>query len=111
MSKIGVSLNINVTKIEKERLISGAKGKYLDATVFIDLGEADQYGNHGFISQDVSKEERAAGVNGPILGNVKVFWTDQKEQAPSSSAKAYNVQYQCGALPGGFDDFDDDLVF
>jgi hypothetical protein len=32
------------------------------------------------VTQDVSKEERAKDVKGPILGNVKVFWTDN--QAP-----------------------------
>ena len=57
MSKIGVSLKIAVNKIDKERLFKG-KNTYLDATVFIDLGDADEYGNHGMITQDVSKEEK-----------------------------------------------------
>ena len=30
MAKIGVSLKINVSQIDKERLFSGQKGKYLD---------------------------------------------------------------------------------
>jgi hypothetical protein len=33
----------------------------------------DQYGNHGFIVQSVSKEERESGVKGTVLGNVKIF--------------------------------------
>ena len=61
MAKVGVSLKIDVTKIDKARLFKGQKGTYLDATVFIDLCEADQYGNHGMITQDVSKEERQQG--------------------------------------------------
>lgn len=85
MAKVGVSLKIDVTNIEKERLFKGAKGTYLDATVFIDLGEADQYGNHGMITQNVSKEERDAGTRGAILGNCKVFYRDGVD-APAAPA-------------------------
>ncbi len=82
MSKIGVSLKIDVTKIDKGRLFSGAKGTYLDATVFIDIDQLDQYGNSGMITQDVSKDEKQQGVKGNILGNCKVFWNDSNQQAP-----------------------------
>jgi hypothetical protein len=50
-------------------------------TTFINLDEQDKYGNNGFISQSISKEEKDAGVKTPILGNVKVFY-------PKSSASA-----------------------
>ena len=83
MEKIGVSFSINVSQIEKERLYAGKLGKYLDCTVFIEP-VADQYGNNGMITQNVSKEERAQGVKGPILGNCKIFWTagQQQQQQP-----------------------------
>ena len=81
MNKIGVSFSINVSQIEKERLYAGKLGKYLDCTVFIEP-VADQYGNNGMITQNVSKEERAQGVKGPILGNCKIFWTDGQQQQP-----------------------------
>ena len=71
--QIGVSLKIDVTKIDKARLFKGQKGTYLDATVFIDVDNPDQYGNNGMITQSVSKEEREAGTKGAILGNSKVF--------------------------------------
>jgi hypothetical protein len=74
MSKIGVSIKIDVTKIEKERLFHGKGGaKYLDCTVFIDTDKPGRFGDHGFITQDVTKEEREQDVRGNILGNVKVF--------------------------------------
>jgi hypothetical protein len=76
MSKIGVSLKIDVSKIDKARLFKGAKGVYLDCTAFIDLDELDQYGNSGMITQDVTKEEKQSGTKGPILGNSKIFWKD-----------------------------------
>jgi hypothetical protein len=33
--------------------------------------DKDQYGNDGFVSQSVTKEERENGVKMPILGNAK----------------------------------------
>ena len=84
MGKVGVSFKINVSKIDKARLFAGQQGKYLDATVFIDLDQLDQYGNSGMITQDVSKEEKQQGVKGNILGNCKVFWNDGG-QAPQQS--------------------------
>lgn len=95
MSKVGVALKIDVTKIDKNRLFAGQKGKYLDATVFVELNELDQYGNSGMITQDVSKDEKAQGVQGAILGNCKVFWSDsgnqqsQQQQAPQTNQSQY----------------------
>ena len=74
--KVGLSIKLDVTKIDKERLFQGAKGTYLDLTTFIDTAEQDQYENNGFVSQSTSAEEREQGVKTPILGNVKVFFTD-----------------------------------
>lgn len=109
MAKVGVSLKIDVTKIDKDRLFKGQKGTYLDATVFVDIDEADQYGNNGMITQNVSKEERQAGTRGEILGNCKVFYRDGLE----AQGQAYQQQggQQRAPDPGGFDDFDDQIPF
>ena len=80
MSSIGVRVKIDVSKIDKNRLFKGAKGTYLDATVFIDIDQKDQYENNGMITQDVNKQERDQGVKGPILGNVQVFWKGESQQ-------------------------------
>jgi hypothetical protein len=72
-----LSINIDVTKIEKQRLYVGKKGTYLDAVVFL-RDETDEYGNDGFIVQSVTKEERESGKKGEILGNVKII--GQKEE-------------------------------
>lgn len=100
MAKIGVSGKINVKEIDKARLFQGAKGTYLDFTVFIDIDEQDQYGNSGMITQDVSKDEKAQGVKGNILGNCKVFWRDGGQSSPSPQ------QSRPQATPPA--DFDDD---
>ena len=102
MKKIAVSLRIDVTKIDKARLYKGAKGTYLDAVAFINLDEVDQYGYNGMITQSVSKEEKEAGVQGPILGNDKVIWSSEG-QAP----QARQAPRQQAAPP---DDFDDEMI-
>tara|TARA_R110000796_G_scaffold7861_6_gene26520 strand:- start:430 stop:750 length:321 start_codon:yes stop_codon:yes gene_type:complete len=105
--KVGISLKIDVTKIDKTRLYAGQKGTYLDLTTFIDTDVADKYENHGFISQSTTKEEREAKYQTPILGNVKVFYTDGA--APAAH------QGQAPALPTAnpmdMSDFDNDIPF
>ena len=110
MAKYGVSLKIDVSKIDKARLFKGQKGTYLDATVFIDTENVSQYGDNGMIAQSVSSEERQQGVKGNILGNCKVFFTEdvQKSQAPQQQAAPQQPPQQAPApQSGGFDDLDD----
>jgi hypothetical protein len=94
-----------VSKIEKARLFKGAKGTYLDLTTFVDLDNQDKYENNGFVSQSVSKEERDAKVQTPILGNVKVFY---REDAPADPAGRQYAKEQ--AAPEGFADLEDEDV-
>lgn len=109
MSKIGISLKIDVSKIDKARLFKGQKGTYLDATAFVDLDELDQYGNSGMITQDVTKEEKDAGTKGAILGNSKVFWKDSghggSTQVNNQPAPQHKPAQQAPA-----DNFEDDLI-
>lgn len=114
MAKIGVSLKIDVTKIDKARLFKGQKGTYLDATAFIDLDQLDQYGNSGMITQDVSKEEKDQGVKGAILGNSKVFWSDAgqaPQQQPQGQPQPQKPSQQQAAKTDSFDGFDSDIPF
>ena len=82
MSKIGVSISIDVTKIDKSRINEvtkkdGSVAKYVNLTTFINPSEEDQYGNHGVIAQSQTKEERESGAERPpILGNCKVIYTE-----------------------------------
>ena len=107
MNKIGVSLKIDVTKIDKARLFQGKNGaKYLDLTIFIDPANPSQYGDHGFITQTCSKEEKEGGLQMPILGNGKIFYGLNQAPAPQQQAPQ-----QQQTAPGSFDDFDDDIPF
>ncbi len=81
--KVGISLNIDVMKIDKSRLVPGKNGAmYLDLTTFVDLANPDQYGNNGFITSSKKKDE-PKDIKLPILGNSRVFWSEQiAPQAP-----------------------------
>lgn len=103
--KVGLSVRIDVTKIDKSRLYKGAKGTYLDLTTFVDTAVADQYENHGFISQSLTKEEREQKVQTPILGNVKVFYTDSG--SPAGSAGQGSTAKEDMSL----EELDDDIPF
>lgn len=83
-----IRLNIDVTKINKQRLHKGAKGTYANLTVLL-KDAPDQYGNDGMIVEDVSQEERQNGVKGAIVGNARIAGQKLKAQsapAPISAA-------------------------
>ena len=100
--KIGISVKIDVTKIDKARLFKREKGTYLDLTTFIDTEQADKFENHGFISQSVSKEERDEGIQTPILGNCRVFY--KGDGASSQAQAAKGTQQAREAMAPDFDD-------
>jgi len=78
--KLGISIKIDVTKLDKSRFFTGQKGTYADLTVFIDSENPSQYGDHGGIAQSATQEERANGVKLPFVGNAKIFWNGQSQQ-------------------------------
>ena len=108
--KIGVNVSIDVTAIDKARLVKHTNGKiYLNMSVFIDPLNPDQYGQHGMITQDVSKPEKDQGVKGAILGNAKVFWKDEQQQVHQQGmAQAQQAQQPA---PDVFDDGGDSIPF
>ncbi len=109
--KIGVEVRIDVTKIDKARLYKGEKGTYLTMTTFIDTDNVDQYDNNGFIAHKKDKDEQA---NPPILGNVKVFWSDgvqaqqqapqQQQYKPQQATPAPGFQQPGMAVGGGIEE-------
>ena len=113
--KIGVNLSIDVKSIDKARLVAHQNGKtYLNMTAFIDPDSPGQFGDHGMIKQDVSKEEKAGGVKGAILGNAKVFWQDNAQQQEAGGANAYQQlsgQPQAPQQIPPADDLDDLIPF
>jgi len=110
--KLGIGINIDVLKMDKSRLRewinpnTQERKLFLDLTTFIDTAVEDKYGKHGFIAQELSKEERDAGAEKtPILGNCKVFYTDGGQAQAQQPAQAPQAPSNAGF------DVDDDLPF
>jgi len=97
-----ISLSIDVSKINKDRLFKGKSGTYLDA-VLIPTPD-NQYGNDYMIVESISKEEREAGNKGTILGNAKIIKKRTEEPQENKVAPAGNDSFKGG-------DDNDDLPF
>jgi len=92
-----IAINIDVKKIDKAALFIGKKGTYLNMTLMENREGVDQYGNEGFIVQDIGMVRRQAGERGAILGN----WKTVKPAQAQVQAKVQETQAQAD------DDLDD----
>lgn len=106
--KIGISLKIDVSKLDKSRFFKGEKGIYADLTTFVDTENVSQYGDNGIINQSVSKEERDNGVQLPILGNAKIFYTGQQQH---SNQQPQGQQQKNTGQRDSYNDSEDDIPF
>ena len=70
-----IKTSINLSAIDKDKIIIGKKGKYLPITITLN-DELDQFGNNGPVIISQTKEERDNKVNKVYLGNVQVVWTN-----------------------------------
>ena len=70
-----IKTSIDLTKIDKSKIIEGKKGKYLPITITLN-DEVDQFGNQGPVIISQSKEEREMKTDKIYLGNVQVVWTN-----------------------------------
>ena len=70
-----LNTSIDLTKIPKDKIIDGKKGKYLPITITLN-DELDNYGNNGPVMVSQSKEERESKAAKVYLCNVKVVWTN-----------------------------------
>jgi hypothetical protein len=95
------SIKLDVTKIDKSAIYEGKKGKYITLTLLENREGRDDYGNDGFVTQDIGKERRESGEKGPIVGN----WKHLETKRP--------VQKSMPPSPGPVvdDDPDDDIPF
>tara|TARA_R110002012_G_scaffold4860_1_gene22245 strand:- start:1410 stop:1727 length:318 start_codon:yes stop_codon:yes gene_type:complete len=75
-----IATSIDLTKIPKDKIIDGKKGKYLPITITLN-DELDQFGNQGPVVVQQTKEERDAKTEKVYLGNVKVVWTNDNNVA------------------------------
>jgi hypothetical protein len=86
-----IKASINVTKIEKGEIYVGKNGKYVGLAFFANKGGPDQFGNDGFVTQEISKERRDNGERGPIIGNWKYL---KKASVPAGKPQGPADRYQ-----------------
>ena len=83
-----ITLSIDATKIEEARIKpfnrrDGTTGQSVELVIF------ETKAGKWLVKQSCSKEERAAGVEMPILGEAK-DWSKQSSPAASQAAKRAN---------------------
>jgi hypothetical protein len=102
-----INASINLNEIPKDKIINGAKGKYLPITIVLN-DDFDKFGNQGPITVGQSKEDRESKAPKIYLGNVKVVWTngDNVNVAPrTDGGQSTGANYAKAAAPT------DDLPF
>ena len=90
MAKL-IALSIDVTKLDKSKLVKGAKGTYANVTVSVN-DEVDQYGNNVSVWEGQTKEEREAKTSRNFLGNGKVVWEGDGGSKPSAPTPKDKVE-------------------
>ena len=91
-----IKLQLDLSKIDKSKIIEGKKGKYVDLTISVN-DESNDYGQNVSAWHQQTKEEREAKESKTYVGNGAVIWTDgiiataEKPEAtekPKAKAKA-----------------------
>ena len=95
--------SINLNNIPKDKIIVGAKGKYLPISITLN-DEVDQFGNNGPVIVEQTKEERETKVQKIYLGNARVVWTNGENVAAAPRMDEPKAAPQAEAV-------EDDLPF
>lgn len=77
------TVKISLSRIDKTALYEGKKGKYLDIVLW---DKPDEYGNDGFVTQDIGRIRRESGEKGPIVGNWKESQPRNQAAQPQNRA-------------------------
>jgi hypothetical protein len=99
-----INFSIDLTKIPRDKIIDGKKGKYLPVTLTLN-DELDQFGNNGPVTVAQSKEEREAKAGKVYLGNATVAWTNG-ENVPPAPKDGQPQQRQAAPAPAPVEDID-----
>ncbi len=83
-----ISCSIDVTKIDKTKLVDGKNGaKYFNFDVIVN-DEPNQYGKDASISLSQTKEERTAKEKKVFIGNGKTVWKKEPQADTNYTAPA-----------------------
>lgn len=86
MSKL-LTIKLDVTKIPKERIHVGQKGKYIDLDIWIN-DEPDQYGNNVSANIRQTKEESESKERKIYVGNGQTKFGFDKGEKPAERKAA-----------------------
>jgi hypothetical protein len=86
-----ITSSINVSKIPKEEIIDGKKGKYVPITITIN-DDVDQFGQQGSVTLRQSKEQRESKEPKVYLGNLNVVWTNGQNVEPAPRDNVQSAQ-------------------
>jgi len=93
MSK-GIGISINLSALDKSKLIKGEKGTYANITVALN-DEVNEYGKIASVWQSQTKEEVSSKTPKNYLGSGNIIWDKDSQsspaQAPKAKAKAQEV--------------------
>lgn len=100
-----VNISIDLTKIDKSRIVEGKNGqKYYNITVD-QRKEADKFGNTHTVYQTPTKEEREAKKDKVYIGSGKEFIFNNQQQAAPQQQPTEQREWKGGP------DIDDSLPF
>jgi|TARA_B100001059_G_scaffold85935_1_gene84023 hypothetical protein len=77
-----LNTSINLSKVPKDKIIEGKKGKYLPVTITIN-DDIDQFGQQGSLTVQQTKEQRESKEPKVYLGNINVVWTNGQNVEPA----------------------------
>lgn len=106
MSAAKIRFKIDRKKIDPSALYVGKSGEYYDFTL---IEKANDYGDDGFVVQDLGKARRDAGEKGPIVGNWKYIGGNSGGRDVDPSQVQYKNQPRQSA-PAPVDD-DSEIPF
>jgi len=109
MANKPITVRINTEKIIKGEMFKGKNGAILDLVIWPNRDGEGQYGDTHYVIQDISKESKAKGAKGMIIGNAKVPQQEQQPSRPAAPARpAPPAKPAAAALD---DNSDDDIPF
>jgi hypothetical protein len=85
-----INFSLNLDKLDKGKVIKGAKGNYYNVTLSVN-DEVSQYGHNASLFDTQTKEERTAKSERNYIGNGKVMWTDGNISAATAVTKKSSV--------------------
>ena len=88
-----LNTSIDLTKIPKDKIIHGKKGKYINISIIIN-DELDKFGNNGPVTVAQTEEERKSKTEKIYLGNVQVVWSNGNNVDPAPRTGATTQQKQ-----------------